>query len=381
MAKGLHRWIKYLYIIITLLISIHPLFAITEKGYLYRIEALARSGSVDDLTALSKKFFKQFPKSKYIPDVRFILAQNERETDKAIRQYRIIVDKYRFYLKRDYAQHKLCQILYLLSRWSDLRDESLKGIGLFKKSRYLTEFQLLLVKAYLQLEMYEEAEKASLAIMQQDHSYENLAESLLLLSYTQKKIYGFSRRYIQKLSEIITGFSASPKAPTAIYLLGRYYEAKEDYNRAYSAYMDVLNKYSKSPESFFTKRRLDSIHRHNPSMTDYAPDNDSIKAIDNLDIEPDLKYSDQNDEDGVLYAICLGRFNNLKDAREIKALINRDFAPISIIKAKNSFFIYASRLRDRESAIFTKIRLAEEFGLNGKIVRILRDEKRQYIYE
>ena len=380
MGKGQHK-IIYTSVIITIFIINSPsISSISEKEFFNQIKSLALDGKVEELGSVSKRFFKQYPKSKYIPDVRLVLAENERDPKRAIDQFRILVDKYRFYLKRDYAQYRLCQILYILSRWKDLKIESLKGIKLFKKSKYATSFQLFLAKAYIYLEMYYEAKKVCLDITKLDHRNETLTESLLLISYINKKTFGHAQIYIKSLSELITGYSTSKKIPTVIYLLGKYYEAKGNYDRSYSAYTDLSRRFPKSPESVFANRRLEYIKRFKPSKTAYIPNSKILKNIDKIDLHPEIGIVDENEGD-IIYSVSLGSFYRLKDAREIKNLIKRDFSHVAIVRVRNRFLIYVGKIRNRESAISTKIRLAEEFGLNGKIVRIIRDTKRQYIYE
>ena len=243
-----------------------------------------------------------------------------RDPKRAIDQFRILVDKYRFYLKRDYAQYRLCQILYILSRWKDLKIESLKGIKLFKKSKYATSFQLFLAKAYIYLEMYYEAKKVCLDITKLDHRNETLTESLLLISYINKKTFGHAQIYIKSLSELITGYSTSKKIPTVIYLLGKYYEAKGNYDRSYSAYTDLSRRFPKSPESVFANRRLEYIKRFKPSKTAYIPNSKILKNIDKIDLHPEIGIVDENEGD-IIYSVSLGSFYRLKDAREIKNLI------------------------------------------------------------
>ena len=106
--------IIYIVLVISLLINADPLFSISEKGCIKRIRTLALTGTREALAETAKKFYKKYPKSKYIPDVRLILAENETDPEKALHQFGILVDKYRYYTRRDHAEYKLCQILYLL---------------------------------------------------------------------------------------------------------------------------------------------------------------------------------------------------------------------------------------------------------------------------
>lgn len=379
MVKGLNK-IFYVLILIASLSSFSFLSAsLKEKDYLIAIKGLADKGKKEELNNRSKKFFKLFPNSKYIPDVRLILAENEKDTEKSLYQYRVLVDKYRFYPTRDFAQYRICQILYLMSKWKELKHECSKGIRLFPKSRYFSSFKFLLIKAYIYLGMFDEARGVCLKMMQEDHKYENLAESLMQMSYINKKTFGHSQSYLYSLVELAEGFSESNKAQTTIYLLGKYYEARADYDPAYSAYTDLIIKFPKSPEAKFASRRFDYIKRFNPSKTNYIPDKKSLERSDKIDIQPETEIAEES-YDSEIYSISLGNIYSLKHAKEIKELIQNDFAPVMIVRARNGFIIYAGRLITRELAISVKTRLALEFGLNGRVVRIIKDANRQYLY-
>ncbi len=318
-----------------------------------------------------------------------ILADNEADPQKAIEQFRTLVNKYAYFKKRDYAQYKICEILYLQSKWSDLKNDSQKGIELFEKSEYLVKFKFFLAKALIHLEQFNAAKKVCIDITKSDHSYNNLSDALMLLSYINRNMYGISRSYLYSLSEIISGFKDSGNMPAALYLLGRYYQSKNDYNKAYSAYSDVVAEFPKSPEAGFSKKELSAIAQYNPSKTGYLPDKEAIKKSDNIDIQPEIDIDDTeenalnntNAKSDIQYSISLGPFDNIKSAREIKNLISKDFQPVEIAEVKNGFFIYAGRFSGIDSALKTKIRLAEEFGINGSIVKIIKDAKKIYIYE
>lgn len=374
----------YILLISSIILFSNPIASIavtTETEYFDEIKKLSHARRITGLTKLSKKFFLMYPKSKYIPDIRLILAENEKVPDNAIRSYRVLVDKYRYYAKRDYAQYRLCEILYLTSQWSTLRGESLKAIKLFSKSDYLIHFEFFLAKANIFLDRLYEARKICQNITQTNHDYNTLSKAILLISYIDKNTTGYSQKYIKDLREIIVGFQKADITPTVIYLLGKYYEKKRDYDRSYSAYRDLIKKFPKSPESVYARRRMIRLEKNNPRLTNYIPDNKLIENIDMIDIHPEIDIdSGERLQKGVLYALSLGPFYNLKSTKEIAKLIKNDFKPISIVRLRRSFVIYVGRFKKSESALSVKIRLAEEFGLNGNIVRIRKNYKKLYLY-
>lgn len=376
-----------LYLLICFLIAIqkYSFAATSEEDYLKIIKSLAETGKREELVKAGKDFFKEYPNSNLIADVRFILAENEPDPVKAIEQYKIIVNKYKYFKKNYSAQYKICEILYLQSKWKELKEESERGLNLYPDSELYIKFQFFLAKAYIHLEEYEKAKKVCLDIIKRDHAYNNLSDSLILLSYLNRNMYGLSRSYLYSLNEIITGFDKSNNMPAALYLLGRYYELKAEYNKAFSAYSDVIAKFPRSPEAEFSKNQIDSIAQYNPSITDYLPDKEAIKKTDKIDIEPEADIEDNNEDkkskNKFLYSVSLGSFTSINNAREIKNLISKDFKPIKIAKIRNGFAIYAGSFSTIDSAIRTKVRLAEEFGINGNIVKIFKDTNKLFIYE
>jgi len=380
----IRKQITYVLFTITLvtLLMQGPILGASKEGTLFkRIKDLSRSGKSGRVVRLSNNFFKRYPKSRHIADIRLILAENEANPSKAIYKYRVLVDKFRFFNRRDYVQYRICEIYYLLSRWNELSRESLKGINLFKKSAYLTKFKFFLSKANIHQEKFYKARALCNDIIKTDHNYSNLSEALLLISYTNRNIYGYSRKYISGLKEIVIGFKNSELVPSGIYLLGRYYERKRDYDRSYSAYSDLLKRFPRAPESIFARKRLQRIKKYKPRLINYIPDKKIIESSDSIDIHPEIELNNNEyTARDIRYSISLGPFFNLRNAMEIKKLIKSAFNPIKIVKLKRHFTIYVGRLISTDTALSMKIRLAEEYGLNGKIVRIIRNSNTQYIY-
>ncbi len=373
-------------VLISIFISIFfsgEILALSEKEYLNKIDNLHNAGKTEKLKSLAGKFFKKYPRSKHIADVRLILAENEKDPDRAIKKYRVLVDKFRYYKRRDFAQYKLCEILYLLSDWEHLRDESIKGIRLFRKSKYHIKFQLFLARSYIKLDVFDEAKDLCLNILKNDCGVEDQSEALLLISYINKKVSGFSRAFLYSLRELIIDFGDSEKRPGAIYLLGNFYEANRDYDKAYSAYIDITQMYPKSPEAVFSRKRITGIEKFSPNKIDYLPKGGFIRNRDEIDIQPEIDIEESSvDQLDVIYSISLGPFKSLIHSEEIRKLIIKDFNPAKIVEVdRNKYVIYIGKLSNIDNAISMKVRLAEEFGMNGTVVKMIRDEKRTYIYK
>ena len=180
-----------------------------------------------------------------------------------------------------------------------------------------------------------------------------------------------------------TGFQNSDNISSALFLLGRYYESKGEYDKAFSAYSDVAGKFPKSPEAGYSRRQLDQIAKFNPKKTKYIPDANTIKQTDRIDIKPEIDITSDNDnqDKNIHYSISLGPFNKIGNAREMKDLLNKDFQPVEIAKIRNGYMVYIGKYSTVDSAMTTKIRLAEELGMNSNIVRVIKKLKNLYIYE
>lgn len=356
--------------------------ASSEEDHYKRMTRLFDSGRKSEFLVQYNDFIGKFPDSRKIADARFMRAGMEANRSEAIKQYRTIIDKYRYYPKRDLAQLRICEILYLNSSWDELIIEAQRALNLFPESAYSVNYKLNLAKAYVYCERYEDASAICRKIANSHHGYNDLSAMLLITAHIEKKTTGNSRAYLNILSEILTGFKDSDSAPGALYLLGKYYENKSEYNKAYSAYVDVTKKYSRSPEADFSKKRMAELNARGPVYVKYMPDVKQIQSGDTLDIKPeiDLNGAENNEEAEVSYSICLGPFFEAKKANEIKNLIQEDFSPVKLVRVSKRILLYVGLLDESESAVALKIRLAEEYGINGNIVRVKRDMNRQYIY-
>ncbi|HSV97518.1 MAG TPA: hypothetical protein VLM75_11380 [Spirochaetota bacterium] len=352
----------------------------SEKEYLARIRALAEKREADKLRELAAEFYRTWPQSDAVADVRLFVADVEESPDEAIRQYRILLDKYRYFKKRDLAALRICETLYLCARWEELAAESARAEATFPKSMHLSRYMLYRAKALIHLERYDEARAACRRATETNRNYNALADVLLVLAYVERKSTGYSRAYLHSLRELITGFPDAPAAPAALYLLGRFYENRADYGRAYSAYDDLMRRHPRAVESGFAAGRMVEVKAHNPRPLPYLPEDAAIRGAEELDIRPEMETGQIDDDADITYAIALGPFHSRADAKRVLKIISGEFAPIQEVSVAGRHLVYVGRARDTDSAISLKIRLAEEFAINGNIVRIRKDENRRYIY-
>jgi hypothetical protein len=79
--------------------------ALSEQDSFKEINSLAETEKIEELAKASKQFLKEFPESSLVADVRLLMADNEADPSKAIGQFRLLVNKYAYFKKRDYAQY------------------------------------------------------------------------------------------------------------------------------------------------------------------------------------------------------------------------------------------------------------------------------------
>ncbi|HMB19761.1 MAG TPA: hypothetical protein VKQ10_01730 [Spirochaetota bacterium] len=382
MGKGLHNVTALLLItLVVTCIGTLPAHAVTEKSLYLEINRAFHQNQLERAHALVNKFYKRYPRSDYVADIRLLMADHENDPDDAIDQYRKIIKYYRYYRKRDHAQYGICTILYLLSRWGELSKEAAFAVKNFPDSRYTGDFQLYLVKSYIVMNRYEEGDAATSRALSSSHAYDTLAHTLLLKSSITRHTWGYSRNYISSLSELAHGYKNSDVYPTILLLLGNFYENRKMIDHAYSTYLHVSTAYPRSPEAGYSRKKITLIEKMNPKKVHFMPDKSLITGSDVIDIHPERDMSDQKKHAADEYfTIALGPFYNLKRAEQIHLLLKKDLSMVQIARKRNMYMIYAGRFTSSDSAIRMKIRLAEELGMNGNVAQMIYKNERFYIY-
>ncbi|HOS40570.1 MAG TPA: hypothetical protein PLG31_12610 [Spirochaetota bacterium] len=365
------------------LISPHLAHGAHERDDYARVQSAYRSASPDALREAARAYLKNHPRSPHVPDVRLMAALAEAAPGVALRELRAIVDGYPGFPKRDRAQHRICEILTLSADWKRLGVEARFALKEFRDSRLREDFLFFAAQADINTERYDDAARSTGEIAKTSHHFQTLAGSLLLASYIDRSRSGYSRAYLSSLREIVVGFKDADAVPAAIYLLGRYYESKRDYDRAHSCYADVTGRWPRSPEAAYARKRITALARYKPRTVSYLPDEKTISGSDSIDIHPEMSVTDNDDEDyeaATTFAVSLGPFLNLREALKIKKLVGREFSPVRVVKLRSGFTIYVGRTKSTRTAQSDKIRLAEEYGFNGTVVRVMKNLNRQYIY-
>lgn len=353
----------------------------SEDGLFNTIKSLHGKGSYGEMEERSLEFLKKYPKSAHAFRVRLIRADGLDSPAEAMREYRALVRERRSFPAADEAQRRLCEIPYLLGRWDECIREAQQGLALFPESAHAGEMRRLLAGALIYRDRYEEARRLCREASSSDHSYHGLAASLLMAAHAERKSSADSRAYALSLGELITGFPRAECAPAVLYNLGKYYEGAGDWNRAYSAFIDLLKKFPRSPEAVFAKGRLEKLKDRNPSRVSYLPDAAKIPPEARIDIRPEYEYEHElEDSPEISYRVQMGPFGDAARAREIIRLVKRDFEPAEMLRVANRYMVYVGRCDSEAEAGGLKIRLAEELAINGTVVRVKRNGERLYIY-
>jgi len=317
-------------------------------------------------------------KAKTSPDVKLRLAENETDPEKALQKFRMIIEKNPGFRNNDRAALGMCRIFHLQSRWNDLEKCSRAGISAYKKNPSADEFRYFLALALAQLGRYDEARKECLALCESNHGYEMLSKTLLLLSHINKKITGYSDEYIETLKDVTLGLYDSEMIQTSIFLLGDFFENKKDYDRAYSAYTDVVKYFPDSPEAALSLARISLIKEHNPVRKKYFSDSAMLAKAEKIDITPEIN-GENPEKTQNFFSVSIGSFGTINETNEIKKIL-ADFGTVKAVKLRTGYSLLVGMNASSDEAMKTKIRLAEEQGINGKIVKISTVSGKKYIY-
>ena len=356
---------------------LYPASDPSEASY----RALQKSFSLNNRDNLEKEgslFLKKYPDSSRVPDVKLLLADNENDTELAVEKYRSVIRNYSKFPGREYALYRICQILDLKSKWKELRADSANGIKLFPAGNHLDDFRFMHITASLMLEDYDTARDEAFKITEHSHDFETLSRAIFLLAEAERKISGNSRPYIYNLKELAAGFEKSGIYPSVIFRLAVFYEEKKDFDRSYSAYSDIVEHFPDSPEADMAIEKIGKLKKLNAKKINYMPDNLTVNSTVDMDLSPEYELKKEKDEN--YYSVAIGPYTRLNDTAGVIKIL-KYYDDIRKVKTAYGYMIYMGRYGDADSALETRIRLAEEYGINGNIVRFSVHEKKSYIYE
>lgn len=329
---------------------------------------------------LVQKFFKIFPKSSLIPDIRMLVAASSSTIDESISEYKKIINNYRYYSQRDVAFLSLCQLYYIKSDWGNLLFTCNQAIAECSASNYRPVFLQLRAIAHYNHNHYEEGVQDCEKIPDYSRQLHALAYSLFLKTEMDRQMFGYTRQYIHGLAELLHGYFEAAIYPSCLLQLGQYYEYNRMYNEAWSTYNFLITQYPKSPEAVKGQIFAQNIKKYNPKTVVFMPDEKIIAQSETIDIKPDVEQKDIQHNQTNYCTITIGPFYNLQKAKELQKLIANYVVPVHVVRKLKSFEIYAGHFSSLDEGMNIKIQLAEELGINGFIIEIFEQDGKQYIY-
>lgn len=351
----------------------------SEADLFARIQSLSDAGESKQVIALGKEFHKKYPSSARRGEVYVMMAQNEVMVDDALAFYRKALK----FLKGTRALHTrrhICQILQLTSRWDDLKREAEAAYDATSDSENKAFFLVHLARAYLSEQEYEKAAKLCEKAIALTKDPDHLLPAYLLLSHTIRKETGYSQGYFSTLRNILEKFNCSEGMPSALYLLGKAYYHRQDYNKAYSTFRQLQAQFPRSPEASLAAEKIAMLEKRNPTLVPFIPDDAFLQSLEKIDLNADYPTEEEQRERKMFYAVMLGPLDHKSDAIIIARSIKDEFAPVRIVRSMDGYSVFAGNFTSPSQATTMKIRLAEEMGYNGKVVRFRRENNKTYIY-
>jgi len=341
------------------------------------IQTLAARKDFVKLEKASSEFLKKFPSSKRSADVSVILAENEENPREAVKKYKAIIAKHRDYARLDLLHLRVCEIYQLQSDWKSLSKEALAALKSFPKSEYSGDFQLLYCAAEANLYRYDQSHSLANDVIKHESDKNKTAQAALFSAQAERARTGYSRSYLNALRDLLLEYPKHDVNPAALLLIADFHEKTGSSDKALGAYSALADKYPRSPEFAMIRVRLNSLLEKGVKAGEYIPDKDTIERTQKID----LVYRGEQDrkESRSYYSVAIGPLDTEKRASEIYKILKK-FGTIKTVRRKEGFFHYLGNLESVQQALSLKVRVAEEYGINGNIVRFAGDESQRYIY-
>jgi hypothetical protein len=345
-----------------------PLFASEESLYqdIKRLDKTVREKVILDadssentkLRELCGRFLKSYAKSKKQNEIKMIAAAAESSPVSSVKLYDSIIKNASSSAEKNEAAFKACELLYLSSRFEQCAQYAKGALAVEKNPDKKRVFALLRIR--------------SLIIMQEYDSALSLIKVYTPLLADESD--ALVTEIVLRTGEGIEPAKSKPaSSPTLLYFLARKFELDHRTDFAYSAYKDLHDKYPRSPEAMGTTTAYLALQKQGAVYKkDYLASSKNIALSHDYSVEPD--------SDSKIYAVLIGPIYDLNESKRIKKEMTSDFSEILLVRGTDGFYLYVGRESTAEKALALKIRLAEEYALNGKIALIKENNGREYIY-
>lgn len=319
------------------------------------------------------RFSDRYPRSGRTGELMFLFAESADTAAESLRRHRLCALQ-RFYPHSEISRLAVCRILFLQSSWKELKAESASGIktGGAKTNDFVRYHTL----ASIESGDIDSAENDISRLLAEEMDFNSRAITILIRSHLEKIRSGFSRQYIYSLRESAVDYRDSDYFQTALYFLGEFHDNNGDIDRAYSAYSDLVKFYPESPEAEYAAEKLNELKKNNPSRMGYIPSAKRPASNREIDIRHDSPAEEvQGDE---YYSVTIGPLPSAADMKEISRMLKG--TTVRKVKSKGGYSLVAGKFDSKESAYRLKIRIAEEYGINGRIVHITEKEGKIFVY-
>jgi hypothetical protein len=336
-----------------------PLFAGERELYQHIHDQTSMNNP--DILKECKLFLKRYPQSHYAVEIHIRAALSESSPAAALSHYETVMTRFKQTPLINDVRLSACDLYFLSSKYDKCSKLALSAL----KTRIDHEelFIHYLVRSYILMQDFDAASEA----LNQYGSLLGRDERLVL-----------SQCIASKTGNSLPTDSAKKQiGPTELMIIARDFELRRMINQAYSAYRDLSTRYPRSPEAMASKGNLATLEKGSPHYTaKYRNDIPRDKVMPALTPEHPITESGSD----LRYSVLIGPIPNLKDAKSLKKEMTDEFDAVVIVRGDRGFFIYAGDEPSADRAMDLRIRLAEEFGLNGKIVQRKEESGREYIY-
>lgn len=277
------------------------------------------------------------------------------------------------YKNREAVYSSLLNLYYLGGSWKSLTKWAKKGLSEDETSALYKKY---LLYGQIKSGTWSNAQKTSLQLIKSSKK-KNRGQLYLQRSLILENMTGLSKKYLKTLATLLENFKNMDEYPALLLMLGDFYLEHHSYNKAYSAYKDLSQRYPRSTESLDALKKIKRIAIKKPRYTTYIPDKKLFNKLDDIDISHDRIT--QNNVGSTYFSISVGPLYTKKQYNGLKKIL-KEYGDIRIVSIKKSIYLYIGKLASTKSAMSLKVRLAEEQGINGHIVRVY-GKKVKYIYE
>lgn len=339
-----------------------PCFA--NAGEIDQYKKIKSLELISDSTVLTEslRFIKTFPKSSYIDDIRLVAARNESSVDKALLQCSLVRNKgveNPFYNQASVLQ---CELLFISGRF----EECAKSARILASKNNDTSTKraasVYLIRSLLLLQDYKEA----------DVSFNRFSKFM-----TENDLNSIANEISQKIGEHDYNLGSDPiHSPSILLFLSRYYKITRKYNESFSALKDLQELFPRSPEALTSLYDFEELKK---SGSKYTENYLSLIQPNNVDIlSPEDPVADETSDNH--YAVSIGPFDSVSNVRKIKKEMTSDYGSIMLVGTGGKYYLYIGDESTPDGATEIRIRLAEEYGINGRIVQITSENNHEYIY-